>query len=143
MPDKTTESFRGDYFITGDLVKTEPDGRISIVGRGKDLVITGGLNVYPREVEDVINALPGVLESAVIGVPHPDFGEGLVALIVPADNVALNQENLRNSIKMQLSAYKIPKMLLIVDKLPRNAMGKVQKAQLRKTWDRLFISLEN
>ena len=128
-PEKTAAEFReGGWFITGDLGKIDAQGYAHIIGRGKDLIITGGYNVYPKEVEDAIDALPGVSESAVIGVPHHDFGEAVVAVIVGTDlNPAAMQSQLRNS----LAAYKLPKVIHIVDELPRNTMGKVQKTVLR------------
>jgi malonyl-CoA/methylmalonyl-CoA synthetase len=139
MPDQTATEFRpGGWFITGDLGAFDADGYLSILGRAKDLVITGGLNVYPAEVEAALDDLPGLAASAVIGVPHPDFGEAVVACVVPVPGVALQGEALRGALRDRLAAFKIPKRILIVTDLPRNAMGKVQKAELRKTYAGLF-----
>lgn len=140
QPDKTMASFHEDFFITGDLACADDKGRISIVGRSRDMVITGGLNVYPREVEEALNSLEGVEESAVFGVPHPDLGEGLVAMIVISKGTEANSKNLLSSVKMMLSGYKIPKKLIFSKKLPRNTMGKVQKAELRRQYADLFTS---
>jgi len=138
MPEKTAESFREDgYFITGDMGMEDEDGYITIVGRDKDMIISGGLNVYPKEVEEAINDHPGVLESAVIGVPHPDFGEGVVAVVVPEDS-ALQAEDIKKGLAETLAAFKQPKQIIFMDALPRNSMGKVQKAELRKTHAKLF-----
>ncbi len=135
MPDKTAEEFTADgFFITGDVGRRDPDGRVWISGRAKDLIISGGYNVYPKEVELVLDELPGVTESAVIGCPHPDFGEGVVAVVQgQGDEAAMIAEARR-----QLAAYKAPKRIVFVDELPRNAMGKVQKNLLRQRYERLF-----
>jgi len=135
MPEKTAEEFTTDgYFITGDVGRVDPDGRVWISGRAKDLIISGGYNVYPKEVELVLDELPGVTESAVIGCPHPDFGEGVVAVVMgQGDEAAMIAEARR-----QLAAYKAPKRVVFVDELPRNAMGKVQKNLLRQRYERLF-----
>jgi malonyl-CoA/methylmalonyl-CoA synthetase len=134
-PQKTAEEFTADgWFITGDVGRTDPDGRVWISGRAKDLIISGGYNVYPKEVELVIDEIPGVVESAVIGVPHPDFGEGVVAVVIgEADEAAIIAEARR-----QLAAYKAPKRVVFVDALPRNTMGKVQKNKLREAYAALF-----
>lgn len=138
MPEKTAESFRDDgFFITGDMAVRDGDGYISIVGRDKDLIISGGLNVYPKEVEGMIDDVEGVLESAVIGVPHRDFGEGVVAVIV-RDGAGLEAETVENALAGQLAKFKQPKAILFTEALPRNSMGKVQKAELRKTHAKLF-----
>ncbi len=113
-------------------------GYVAIVGRGKDLVISGGFNVYPKEVESEIDALGGVVESAVIGVPHPDFGEGVTAVVVKKKNAALSEADVIAALRDRLAAYKLPKRVLFVDALPRNAMGKVQKALLRETYKDLY-----
>ncbi|XWN29364.1 MAG: malonyl-CoA synthase [Devosia sp.] len=135
MPQKTAEEKRPDgYFITGDLGMMDDDGVLHIVGRGKDLIISGGFNIYPKEVETVIDALAGVEESAVIGVPHPDFGEGVVAVVVPQNGATLTGEAVIDGIKGELARFKQPKHVAIVDALPRNAMGKVQKNVLRQTY---------
>ncbi|MFZ5719572.1 MAG: malonate--CoA ligase [Pseudomonadota bacterium] len=135
MPEKTAEEFTADgYFITGDVGRRDPDGRVWISGRAKDLIISGGYNVYPKEVELVLDELPGVVESAVIGVPHPDFGEGVVAVVMgEGDEAALIAEA-----RGQLAAYKAPKRVVFVDELPRNTMGKVQKNVLRERYGDLF-----
>ncbi len=139
MPDKTAEDFTEDgFFNTGDQARIDDDGYVSIVGRAKDMVITGGLNVYPKEVERFIDGLPGVKESAVIGVPHPDFGEGVVAIVVPADGAALSEDDVLQAAKENLANYKVPKRVVFVDELPRNTMAKVQKSSLRKTYQILF-----
>jgi len=132
LPDKTAEEMRPDgFFVTGDLGVFDADGYLSIVGRQKDLIITGGLNVYPREVEMALDDLDGVAESAVIGVPHPDFGEAVVAVVVPAPGAAPDPEALRAALGARLARFKQPKAVLLTEALPRNAMGKVQKAALR------------
>lgn len=135
MPEKTAEEFTADgFFITGDVGRQDADGRVWISGRAKDLIISGGYNVYPKEVELVLDELPGVTESAVIGVPHKDFGEGVVAVVIGQGDEAAMIARARE----QLAAYKAPKRILFVDELPRNAMGKVQKNLLRQTYERLF-----
>lgn len=137
MPEKTAQELRADgFFITGDLAVQGQDGYVTIVGRAKDLVISGGFNVYPKEVEDVIDAHPAVLESAVIGVPHPDFGEGVVAIVVT--NGAPLPDDFDPWVAQTLAAYKRPKHVAVVDALPRNTMGKVQKAALRAQFATLF-----
>ncbi len=139
MPEKTAEEFRPDgYFITGDLGRIDERGYVHIVGRGKDLIITGGLNVYPKEVEDVINALPGIMESAVIGLPHRDFGEGVTALVVPRDGAQLEERDILGAISSRLAKFKQPKRVVIVDELPRNALGKVRKDVLRGSFSKLY-----
>jgi malonyl-CoA/methylmalonyl-CoA synthetase len=139
MPAETAREFRADgYFVTGDLGAFDSDGYLSILGRAKDLVISGGLNIYPAEVEAALDHQPGVATSAVIGVPHPDFGEAVVACIVPAPGSAASEADLRLALRAELAAFKIPKRIVILPDLPRNAMGKVQKATLRKTYDGLF-----
>ncbi|SMC70047.1 malonyl-CoA/methylmalonyl-CoA synthetase [Fulvimarina manganoxydans] len=137
MPEKTKAEFREDgYFITGDLGLIDEDGYVTIVGRGKDLVITGGYNVYPKEVELAIDELPGVVESAVIGVPHPDFGEGVVGVVVAKE--MLEEKALLDQLKDRLAKFKQPKRIVFVDELPRNTMGKVQKNVLREENAKLF-----
>ena len=139
MPEKTAEEMRSDgFFITGDVATQAPDGRITLVGRSKDLIIAGGLNVYPKEIEEAIDALPGVDESAVIGVPHPDMGEGVVAVIVAEQGASISEEGILSAISGQLARFKQPRRVLVVDALPRNAMGKVQKAALREQYKGLF-----
>ena len=134
QPERTRAEFRdGGWFITGDLGRIDERGYVWIVGRAKDLVISGGYNVYPKEVEEAIDALPGVGESAVIGVPHPDFGEGVTAVVVRAEHgPATDEATIIAALRERLAAYKIPKRVLFAAALPRNAMGKVQKAELRR-----------
>src|SRR5690606_18597868 len=128
------DDFTEDGFLrTGDLGVLDADGYLSIVGRSKDLVISGGLNVYPRDVEAVIDALPGVVESAVIGVPHPDLGEGLVAVVVPEPGSILSEHSIVAACKAQLAGFRVPKRIVLAEELPRNVMGKVQKNVLRET----------
>lgn len=132
MPEKTAEELRPDgWFITGDLAMIDADGYVTIVGRGKDLIITGGFNVYPKEVEAEIDALPGVTESAVIGVPHEDFGEAVIAVVVPQDGADLTETQVREGLGDKLAKFKQPKRVIFVDALPRNTMGKVQKNVMR------------
>ncbi len=131
-PEKTAEEFRDDgYFITGDMSQITADGRISIIGRSKDMVISGGLNIYPKEIEALIDELKGVKESAIIGVAHPDFGEGVTAIIVLDGSQDLDEKNVLSQISGNLAKFKQPKRVIFDDELPRNAMGKVQKAELR------------
>ena len=138
-PEKTAESFRPDrFFVTGDLGRIDDRGYVSIVGRGKDLVITGGLNVYPKEVEDEIDALPGVIESAIIGLSHADFGEAVTAVVVCAKGATLDEAAVIATLSERLAKFKLPKRVLFVDDLPRNAMGKVQKAKLREMYAGLY-----
>jgi malonyl-CoA/methylmalonyl-CoA synthetase len=138
MPEKTAEELRPDgWFLTGDMAKRDADGYITIVGREKDLVITGGFNVYPKEVESLIDDIPGVLESAVIGVPHPDFGEAVVAVVVPSSDV-LTAEAVAAALATDLAKFKQPKKVTLVPELPRNTMGKVQKKALREEHAGLF-----
>jgi malonyl-CoA/methylmalonyl-CoA synthetase len=136
-PEKTEEDMRpGGWFVTGDMATMAADGRVAIVGRAKDLIIAGGLNIYPKEIELAIDALPGVGESAVIGVPHPDLGEGVVAVVTRTDP-ALDEAAVLAGIA-DLARFKQPRRIVFVDALPRNAMGKVQKAALRETCKDLF-----
>jgi malonyl-CoA/methylmalonyl-CoA synthetase len=136
--EKTRASFTDDgYFVTGDIVTMSDAGVVSIVGRQNDLIISGGLNVYPKEIEDEIDALAGVTESAVIGVPHPDFGEGVVA-VVDRDEDLLSEADIIRGLRARLAGFKVPKRVVFVDGLPRNAMGKVQKKLLRETYQGLF-----
>ncbi|MBO0663414.1 malonyl-CoA synthase [Jiella sp. MQZ9-1] len=137
MPEKTASEFRADgFFITGDLGFIDQDGYVTIVGRGKDLVITGGYNVYPKEVELAIDALDGVVESAVIGVPHKDFGEGVVGCVVASK--PLEEDAVIAALTAKLARFKQPKRIVFVDELPRNTMGKVQKNILRETYKDLL-----
>ncbi len=138
-PEKTAAEFRPDgYFITGDLGEIDADGYVHIVGRGKDLVISGGFNVYPKEVELEIDAIDGVLESAVVGLPHRDFGEGVAAVIVPREGASLDEQTVLSALDGKLAKFKLPKRVLFIDELPRNAMGKVQKAALRERYKATF-----
>ena len=140
-PEKTAQDHTADgYFISGDIATEDGAGFIRIVGRQKDLIISGGYNVYPKEVEMAIDALDGVAESAVIGAPHPDFGEGVVAVVARAPGHVLNAAEITSALATQLAAFKRPKTVVIVDELPRNAMGKVQKAELRTLHSRAFIA---
>ena len=139
MPEKTAEEFTPDlWFRTGDVGRMEADGRVTIVGRSKDLIISGGYNVYPAEVEGAINELPGVAESAVIGVPHPDFGEGVVAVVVPRPGATPAAAAIVGALKGRIANFKVPKHVFVVSELPRNAMGKVQKNLLRDQHKGLF-----
>jgi malonyl-CoA/methylmalonyl-CoA synthetase len=146
MPEKTREEFTADgWFKTGDVGRwggvsggrTVPDDYLSIVGRSKDLIISGGYNVYPKEIETVIDDMPGVAESAVIGVPHPDFGEAVVAVVVPKPRARLDADAMQAELKKTIANFKVPKRLHIVEELPRNTMGKVQKNVLRETYKAL------
>jgi malonyl-CoA/methylmalonyl-CoA synthetase len=137
MPEKTAEEFTADgYFITGDVGRQDPDGRVWISGRAKDLIISGGYNVYPKEIELVLDELAGVNESAVVGVPHPDFGEAVVAVVIGAGDEAM----LIAACRQQLAPYKAPKRIIFLEELPRNAMGKVQKNLLRERFGALFMA---
>jgi malonyl-CoA/methylmalonyl-CoA synthetase len=139
MPEKTREEFTADgFFKTGDLGRIDERGYVSIVGRSKDLIISGGLNVYPAEIEGYINEMPGVAESALVGVPHPDFGEVGVAVVVAKAGADVSGEALIATLKSRLANFKIPKRCYVVDALPRNAMGKVQKNLLREQYSALF-----
>ncbi len=141
-PEKTAEDHTDDgYFISGDIATCDAEGVVRIVGRAKDLIITGGYNVYPKEVELVVDAEAGVAESAVIGVPHPDFGEGVVALVVAEPGAELDADVITIALSDKLAAFKRPKAILIVPDLPRNEMGKVQKARLREQHAALFSGL--
>ncbi len=139
MPEKTAAEFRDDgFFISGDLGKVDERGYVHVLGRGKDLVITGGFNVYPKEVELLIDALPGVSESAVIGLPHPDLGEAVTAVIVGEDGKAPGEAELIAALRADLAGYKLPKRAIFVDALPRNTMAKVQKNVLRDRYRDLY-----
>jgi malonyl-CoA/methylmalonyl-CoA synthetase len=139
MPEKTADEFSPDlWFKTGDVGKIGADGYLSIVGRSKDLIISGGYNVYPVEVEACINQMPGVAESAVIGVPHADFGEAVVALVVPKPGAWLDGAAIGTELKTRIANFKVPKAVFVVEELPRNSMGKVQKKLLREQHQGLF-----
>jgi malonyl-CoA/methylmalonyl-CoA synthetase len=139
MPEKTKSEFRDDgFFITGDLGKIDDEGYVHILGRGKDLVISGGFNVYPKEIESEIDAMPGVIESAVIGVPHADFGEGVTAVVVCNKGAEVTEAGVLNALDGRLAKFKMPKRVFVVEELPRNAMGKVQKNVLRETYKDIY-----
>jgi malonyl-CoA/methylmalonyl-CoA synthetase len=141
-PEKTAAEFRPDgFFVTGDIGRIDTHGYVHIVGRAKDLIITGGYNVYPAEVEQELNSLPGVYESAVFGVPHPDFGEGVTALVVRKPDAGdLDENTIVRSLRDRLAGYKLPKRVLFAAELPRNTMGKVQKQALREAHAKLYVS---
>jgi len=139
MPEKTAEEFTDDgWFKTGDVGRIDADGYVTIVGRSKDLIISGGYNVYPAEIEGYINDMPGVAESALVGVPHPDFGEVGVAVVTAKPGARIDAEQIVAGLKSQLANFKIPKRCFVVAELPRNAMGKVQKNLLREQHKQLF-----
>jgi malonyl-CoA/methylmalonyl-CoA synthetase len=138
---KTRSEFSADgWFKTGDVGRIDQNGYVHIVGRAKDLVISGGYNVYPKEVETELDAIEGVLESAVFGVPHPDFGEGVTAAVVAKPGAVLSEEAILESVKIRLARYKVPKRILLVEELPRNAMGKVQKNALRQAFAAIYAA---
>jgi len=139
MPEKAAEEFTADgYFKTGDVGMVDARGYISIVGRSKDLIISGGYNVYPAEIEGYINAMPGVAESALVGVPHPDFGEVGVAVVIAKPGAKPDGDAIVKALKQNLANFKIPKRCFVLPELPRNAMGKVQKNLLRQQYQNLF-----
>jgi malonyl-CoA/methylmalonyl-CoA synthetase len=141
MPEKTAEEFTPDlFFKTGDVGKLDETGRLTIVGRSKDLIISGGYNVYPAEIEGYLNEMAGVAESAVIGVPHPDFGESVVAVIVPKPGATVDEQAIGTALKSNIANFKVPKRIFVVGELPRNAMGKVQKNLLRDAHRNLFAT---
>ncbi|KKF01452.1 malonyl-CoA synthase [Mycolicibacterium obuense] len=143
MPEKTASEFRADgFFITGDLGRIDDDGYLCIVGRDKDLVISGGYNIYPKEIEELLDNHPKVLESAVIGVPHPEFGETVVAVVVPSVGEQPTERELLDHIAGDLARFKQPRAVRVVDALPRNVMGKVQKAELRTRYAELFTGVD-
>ncbi len=143
MPEKTAEELRaGGFFITGDLGQIDAEGYVTIVGREKDLIISGGYNVYPKEVEQLLDDQPGVKESAVIGVPHSDFGEAVVAVLVAEGSTLPDLEAIKGNVKAKLANYKRPKDYIVLDALPRNTMGKVQKNALRTDYAELFKTLD-
>ena len=142
MPEKTAEELRQNgFFMTGDVGQIDSDGYVHIVGRNKDLIISGGYNIYPKEVELLLDQAPGVLESAVVGVPHPDFGETVIGILVPKDGAQLDLEAISQSISVSLARFKQPQQLIILPELPRNAMGKVQKKTLRAQFQDLYSAL--
>lgn len=135
MPERTAEETTADgWFRTGDLGYLDTEGRLHLVGRSKDLIISGGLNVYPAEVEKYLDSLPGVAESAVIGIPEPDFGEAAVAVVVGDGSINLVPDEVIDQLKGSLARFKVPRLVVLVDELPRNAMGKVQKGELRRLY---------
>ncbi|MGB0440064.1 MAG: AMP-binding enzyme, partial [Paracoccaceae bacterium] len=140
MPEKTAAELRENgFFITGDLGKVDADGYVHIVGRDKDLIISGGYNIYPKEIELMIDDLPGVSESAVIGAPHPDFGEAVVAVVVAQAGSSVTPAVILDGVQQDLARFKQPKKVFVVPELPRNTMGKVQKKALRDTYADLFM----
>jgi malonyl-CoA/methylmalonyl-CoA synthetase len=140
MPEKTAEEFTPDlWFKTGDVGKVDEQGVVSIVGRSKDLIISGGYNVYPAEIEGYLNEQPGVAESAVVGVPHPDFGEAVVAVVIAKPGATLDAQTLIAAMKSKIAAFKVPKQVFVEPELPRNQMGKVQKNLLREQHRALFV----
>ncbi|KLN59171.1 malonyl-CoA synthase [Kiloniella spongiae] len=142
MPEKTAEEFTEDgYFITGDIATISADNRVAIVGRAKDLIISGGYNVYPKEIEQAIDTIDGVKESAVIGVQHPDFGEAVVAVIIGDNTRDLHEDYILDHLKVQLARFKQPKSTFFIDELPRNTMGKVQKNLLRQSYANLYSNV--
>jgi malonyl-CoA/methylmalonyl-CoA synthetase len=138
MPEKTAAEFHDGFFISGDLGKIDARGYVHIVGRGKDLIITGGFNVYPKEIETEIDALPGVVESAVIGLPHPDFGEGVTAVVVKDRAANLSEQKILAALEGRLAKFKLPKRVIFVDDFPRNTMGKLQKNILRDRYAEIY-----
>ncbi len=141
MPEKTAAELRENgFFITGDLGRIDQDGYVQIVGRNKDLIISGGYNIYPKEIELVLDDQPGVLESAVIGVPHPDFGETVLGVIVPENGVTPDVESIEKAVSQSLARFKHPRKLVMLEELPRNTMGKVQKNILREQYQGMFTS---
>ena len=139
MPEKTASEFRADgFFITGDMGRIDERGYVSIVGRSKDLIISGGFNVYPAEVEAVIDEIEGVAESAVIGVPHADFGEGVVAVVAPHKGAKIDADAVITPLADKLAKFKQPKKVYVLDELPRNTMGKIQKNVLRDQFKDTF-----
>ena len=139
MPDKTAAEFRVDgYFITGDMGQIDARGYVSIVGREKDLIISGGLNVYPAEIEAALDAIGGVTESAVIGLPHPDFGEAVTAVVALAEGASLDEQSVRDIMAKGLATFKVPKRVIFLSALPRNTMGKIQKKAMRESYKALY-----
>ena len=139
MPEKTAEEFRDDgFFITGDISRIDEDGYVHIVGRAKDMIISGGFNVYPKEIEAVIDRIDSIGESAVIGLRHPDFGEAVAVVVTVAGNQGVDEETIIAACKQELAGFKVPKAVFMLDELPRNSMGKVQKNQLRERFARTF-----
>jgi malonyl-CoA/methylmalonyl-CoA synthetase len=141
MPDKTAEDLRANgFFVTGDLARQDEDGYFHIVGRAKDLIISGGYNIYPKEIELMLDAMDGVLESAVIGVAHPDQGEAVVAVLVEQPGATVDREALLAGLGSTLAKFKLPRHVAVLPELPRNTMGKVQKTALREQFAGLFAN---
>lgn len=138
MPERTAQEFRDGYFITGDLGMIDDRGYVTIIGRDKDLIISGGYNVYPKEIEEEIDAIAGVEESAVVGIAHPDFGEGVTAFVVARANATIGEALVVDALKSRLANYKRPKQIVFIPKLPRNTMGKVQKNVLREQYAKIY-----
>ncbi|MEP1929761.1 MAG: AMP-binding protein, partial [Roseibium sp.] len=139
MPEKTAAELRPDgFFITGDLGQIDTDGYLRIVGRNKDLIISGGYNIYPKEIELLLDVQSGVQESAVIGVPHPDFGESVVGVLIAQPDQNLDLDGIKASIGTSLARFKLPQKLIVLPELPRNTMGKVQKKVLREQFATMF-----
>lgn len=138
-PEKTKRSYTDDgYLVTGDYARRHPNGQLTILGRGAELVISGGLNVFPKEIEEYVNKLPNIKESAIIGVPHPDFGEAVVAVVETWDGADVDEAVLIKSLKEDITGYKVPKRIIFIPEMPRTALGKIQKTQLRKEYSHLF-----
>jgi malonyl-CoA/methylmalonyl-CoA synthetase len=141
QPERRSSDFRADgFFVSGDVATMDASGRVTLVGRAKDLIISGGLNVYPKEIELELDALPGVVESAVVGVPHPDFGEAVIAAVAVAPGAGLTEAAVMQALQGRLARFKQPKRAFLVEELPRNAMGKVLKATLRERYASTFNS---
>ena len=141
MPEKTAAEFKSDgFFITGDLGKVDERGYVHLVGRSKDLIITGGYNVYPKEIETEIDAIPGVIESAVIGAPHGDFGEAVTAVVVKTSSATLSEGDVLGALAKRIAKFKLPKRVIFMAELPRNTMGKVQKNILRDTYRNIYTA---
>jgi malonyl-CoA/methylmalonyl-CoA synthetase len=141
MPEKTAEELRGDgFFITGDLGQIDADGYLQIVGRNKDLIISGGYNIYPKEIELLLDMQAGILESAVVGVPHPDFGETIVGVLVANSDETPDLDAIKKNITISLAQFKHPQKLILLPELPRNTMGKVQKKALREKFGDMFLT---
>jgi malonyl-CoA/methylmalonyl-CoA synthetase len=139
MPDRTRQEFRDDgFFVSGDLGMIDDRGYVSLVGRDKDLIITGGLNVYPAEIENALDSIDGVVESAVIGVPHDDFGEAVTAVVAARDDAPPTEEEIRRNLTNNFAGYKVPSRVVFIDALPRNAMGKIEKKLLRDRYRNLW-----
>src|SRR5262249_48898538 len=135
------EAFTPDgWFVTGDIAEVDAEGCVRLLGRARDLIISGGLNIYPREIEIAIDALPGIAESAVFGVPHPDSGEANVAAVRLQSGASLDEARALDALRAQLAGFKVPKRLIAMDDLPRNGNGKVLKAQLRESYRDLFTT---